>query len=135
MSPNLTSLDTCPWSTPTSHQKIGFGETQPYMQPRKEAPVSDPPSCVYNYPRASMSGYSAITPQTIASVKNSPHFAPPISCFPGNPPCEVIASDNQQQLKLYIQSLQKLLYNFVMYCFHCKLSTKIYGSYLGQTHV
>ena len=117
-------------------KQIGFGETQLFMQPRKEVPVNDPPpSCMYNGLRASTSGYSVITPQTIASVNNSPHFAPPISCFPGNPPCEVIASDNQQQLNMYIQSLQKLLYNFAMYRFHCKLTTEIYGSYLGQTHV
>ena len=105
------------------------------MQPRKEASVNDPPSCMYNYQRASTCGYSVITPQTIASVNNSPHFKPPVNCFPGNPPHEVIAVGNQQQLGLYIHSLQKLLYNFAMYCFHCKLTTKIYGSYLGQTHV
>ena len=104
------------------------------MQPRRDAPVNDPPPCMYDYLRASVSGYSVITPQTTASVNNSLHFAPPVGCFPGNPPHEIIASDNQQQLKLYIQSLQKLLYNFAVYRFHCKLTTEICGSYLGQAH-
>ena len=115
-------------------KEIEFGETKPYLQPRKEASVNDPP-CMYDYQRASMSGYSVIIPQTIASVNNSPHFTPPVNCFLGNPPREVIAADNQQQLRLYIHSLQKLLYNFAMYHFHCKLTTEICGSYLGQTHV
>ena len=115
-------------------KEVRFGETQPYIQPRKEAYVNDPPSCMYDYQRVSTSGYSVITPQTIASVNNSPHFTPPVNCFPGNPPHEVIAADNQQQLRLYIHSLQKLLYNFAMYRFHCNLTTEISGSYLGQTH-
>ena len=116
-------------------KEIGFGETQVYMQPRKEASANDPPSCMYDYQRASTSGYSVITPQIIASMNNSPHFTPPVNCFPGNPPCEVIAADNQQQLRSYIHSLQKPMYNFAVYHFHCKLTTEIYGSYLGQTHV
>ena len=69
------------------------------MQPRKEASVNDPP-CMYDYQRASMSGYSVITSQTIALVDNSPHFVPPVNCFHGNPPHEVIAVDNQQQVRL-----------------------------------
>ena len=97
--------------------------------------MNNPPPCMYNYPRASVSGYPVITHQTIASVDNFPHFTPPVNSSPGNSPCEVIAVDNQQQLRLYIHYLQKLLYNFAVYHFHCKLTTKIYGSYLGQTHV
>ena len=84
---------------------------------------------------ASTSGYSIITPQPVSSVNNSFSLTPPASHITGNPPCEIVAVDNQQQLRLHIQSLQKLLYNFAVYCFHCELTTEIYRSYLGQTHI
>ena len=46
-----------------------------------------------------------------------------------------MAAENQHQLRLYIQSLQKLLRNFAVHHFHCRQTIEVYGSYLGQTHV
>ena len=74
-------------------------------------------------------------PTTITPINNAISFAPPMSRLPGNKPCEIVATENQHQLRLYIQSLQKLLCNFAPYCFHCQLTIEVYGPYLGQTHV
>ena len=46
-----------------------------------------------------------------------------------------MAADNQQKLKNYITSLQKLLRNFALYHFHCQLTIDVCGTYLGQTHI
>ena len=58
-----------------------------------------------------------------------------MSCFPGTNQRVIVAVENQQQLRQYILSLQKLLQNFAVYHFRCRLTIKVYGSYLGQTHV
>ena len=51
------------------------------------------------------------------------------------PPREIVAADNQEQLQLYIESLQRLLVNFAAYRFRCKLPLNIFSSYTGQTNV
>ena len=60
---------------------------------------------------------------------------PPVNHFPDANQCAIVAAGNQQQLRQYITSLQKLLWNFALYCFCCQLNIEVYGSYLGQTHV
>ena len=90
---------------------------------------------MYDCQGAMTSGYSVLTPQTITTINNTISFAPPMSCFPGNTLHKIIAAENQHQLRLYIQSLQKLLCNFAVYCFLCQLTIEVYGSYPGQTHV
>ena len=90
---------------------------------------------MYDCQRAMTSRYSVLTPQTITLINNPISFAPPMSQLPGNKPCEIVAAENQYQLRLYIQSLQKLLHNFAVYHFHCWLTIEVYRSYLGQTHV
>ena len=90
---------------------------------------------MYNCQGATTNGYSVLTPQTITPINNTISFAPPVSQFPGNKPHEIVAAENQHQLSLYIQSLQKLLRNFAVYRFCCQLTIEVYGSYLGQTYV
>ena len=51
------------------------------------------------------------------------------------PSRETIAVHNQEQLRIYVQSLQKLLINFAAYRFHCKLAHNISLSYTGLMNV
>ena len=122
------------YSYPPSNE-VGVGDNQSYMQPRRETFVNDYPLCMYNCQRASTSRYSVLTAQTITPINNSVSFAPPVSHFPGNTLCNIMAAENQHKLRLHIQSLQKLLHNFAVYCYHFQLTIEVYGSYLGQTHV
>ena len=122
------------YSYPPSTE-VGVGDNQSYTQHRRETFVHDYPSCMYDCQRVTTSRYSVLTPQTITPINNPISFAPPISHFPGNTLCEIMAAENQHQLRLYIQSLQKLLLNFAVYHFHCWLTIEVCGSYLGQTHV
>ena len=122
------------YSYPPSTEE-GVDDNQSHAQHRREIFVNDYPLCMYNCQRAMTSGYSVLTPQTITPINNPISFAPPMSHFPGNTPCKIVAAKNQHQLRLYIQSLQKLLSNFAVYHFHCWLTIEVYGSYLGQTHV
>ena len=115
--------------------EVGIGDNQSYSQRRRETFVNDYPLCMYNCQRAMTSGYSVLTPQTITLINNTISFASPVSQFPGNKPHEIVATENQHQLRLYIQSLQTLLHNFAVYYFHCQLTIEVYGSYLGQTHL
>ena len=48
---------------------------------------------------------------------------------------EIMAANNQEQLCIYIQSLQKLLINFTAYRFHCELTLNISLSYTGSMNV
>ena len=90
---------------------------------------------MYDCPQATTSKYSVQNSQIITPINTPIGFAPPVSHFPGTTQCAIVAAENQQQLRLYILSLQKLLRNFAVYRFRCKLTIKVYGSYLGQTHV
>ena len=122
------------YSYPPSTE-VGVGDNQSYTQHRRETFVYDYPSCMYNCQRAMTSGYSFLTPQTIPPINHLISFASPVSRFPGNTLHKIMAAENQHQLRLYIQSLQKLLHNSAVYHFHCCLTIDMYGSYLGQTHV
>ena len=51
------------------------------------------------------------------------------------PSREIIATNNQEQLQNYIQSVQKLLVNFAAYRFHCKLTLIISLSYTSSMNV
>ena len=90
---------------------------------------------MYDSPQTTANRYSVQNSQIITPINTPIGFAPPVSCFPGTTQCEIVAAENQQQLRQYILSLQKLLQNFAVYCFQCHLTIKVYGSYLGQTHV
>ena len=118
------------YSYPLSTQ-VGIGDNQSYTQCRRETFVNDYPSCIYDCQGAMTSRYLVLTPQTITLIKNTISFAPPVSQLPGNKPPEIVAAENQHQLRLYIQSLQKLLCNFAVYYFHCQLTIEVYRSYLG----
>ena len=85
--------------------------------------------------QAATSRYMVQNSQTITLINTPISFAPPVSHFPGTTQHAIVAAENQQQLRLYILSLQKLLQNFAVYHFQCQLTIEVYGSYLGQTHV
>ena len=115
--------------------EVGKGDNQSNTQLTKETIVNDYPSCMYDYPQATTSRYSVQDSQIITPINTPIGFAPPVSRFPDATQCAIVAAENQQQLRQYIKNLQKLLCNFAIYCFRCKLTVKIYGSYLGQTYV
>ena len=113
------------YSYPPSTE-IGVGDNQSYTQHRRETFVNDYPSCMYNCQRARTCRYSVPTPQTITPIKNLISFAPPMSRLPGNKPRKIVAAEYQHQLRIYMQSLQKLLHNFAVYCFRCRLTIEVY---------
>ena len=115
--------------------EVGGDDNQLCSQSAKETFVDDYHSCMYDYPQANTSRYSVQNSQVITPISTPIGFAPPVSCFPGTDQCAIVAAKNQQQLRQYILSLQKLLQNFAVYHFRCQLTIKVYGSYLGQTHV
>ena len=120
------------YTYPLSNE-VGRGDNQLYLQSAKGTFVNDYPSCKYDCPQATTSRYSVQNSQIITPISTPIGFAPPVSCFPGTTQCAIVAAENQ--LRLYILSLQNLLQNFAVYHFWCKLTIKVYGSYLGQTHV
>ena len=122
------------YTYPPSNE-VGRGDNQLCLQSAKETLVDDYPSCMYDYPQATTSRYSVQNSQIITPINTLIGFAPPVSCFPGTTQCAIVAVENQQQLRQYILSLQKLLRNFAVYCFQCQLTIKVYGCYLEQTHV
>ena len=115
--------------------EVGRDDNQVCSQSAKENFVNDYPSCMYDYPQATTSRYSVQNSQITTPINTPIGFALPVNCFPGTNQCVIVAAENQQQLRQYILSLQKLLQNFAVYCFRCQLTIKVYGSYLGQTHV
>ena len=90
---------------------------------------------MYNSPQTTANRYSVQNSQIITPIDTPIGFAPPVSSFPGTTQCAIVAAENQQQLRQYILSLQKLLENSAVYRFQCRLTIKVYGSYLGQIHV
>ena len=118
---------------PTSTE-VGREDTQLCLQSANNSFVGDYPSCMYDSPQTA-NRYSVQNSQIITPINTPVGFAPPVSCFPGTTQCAIVAAENQQQLRRYILSLQKLLQNFAVYRFRCHLTIKGYGSYLGQTHV
>ena len=122
------------YTYPPSNE-VGRDDNQLCSQSAKGTFVHDYPSCMYDYPQSTTSRYSVQNSQIITPINTPIGFAPPVSCFPGTIQHAIVAAENQQQLRQYILSLQKLLQNFAVYCFLCQLTIKVYGSYLGQTHV
>ena len=76
---------------------------------------------MYNCPQATTSRYSVQDSQIITPINTPIGFAPPVSRFPDATQHAIVAAEYQQQLRQYIKNLQKLLFNFVIYCFRCKL--------------
>ena len=89
--------------------EVGRDDNQLCLQSKKETFVDDYPSCMYNYPQATTSRYSVQNSQIITPINTLIGFAPPVSCFPGTIQCAIVAAENQQWLRQYMLSLQKLL--------------------------
>ena len=122
------------YTYPPSNE-VQRGDNQSYPQSARGTFVNDYPSCMYDCPQATTSRYSVQNSQTITLINTQIGFMLPVCHFPDATQCAIVAAGNQQQLRLYIVSLQKLLQNFTVYHFWCQLTIKVYGSYLGQTHV
>ena len=122
------------YTYPTSN-KVGRENNQLCSQSANDSFVDGYSSCMYDSPQTTANRYSVQNSQIITPIDTPICFAPPVSCFPGTAQCAIVAAENQQQLRQYILSLQKLLQNFAVYCFRCHLTIKVYGSHLGQTHV
>ena len=122
------------YTYPTSNE-VGRDDNQLCSQSANDSFVDDYPLCMYDSPQTTANRYSVQNSQIITPIDTLIGFAPPVSCLPGTTQCAIVAAENQQQLRQYILSLQKLLQNFAVYHFQCRLTIKVYGSYLGQTHV
>ena len=122
------------YTYPPSNE-VGRSDNQSYPQSARGTFVNDYPSCMYDCPQAATSRYSVQNSQTITLINTPIGFMPPVCIFPDTTQHAIVAAGNQQQLRLYIDSLQKLLQNFTVYHFQCQLAVEVYGSYLGQTHV
>ena len=92
-----------PWN------EVGRDNNQLCSQFANESFVNDYPSCMYDYPQATTSRYSVQNSQIITPINTPIGFAPPESCLHGTTQCVIVAAENQQQLRQYILSLQKLL--------------------------
>ena len=64
---------------------------------------------MYDCPQATTSRYSVQNSQIITPINTPIGFAPPVSCLPGTTQGTIVAAENQQQLRQYILSLEKLL--------------------------
>ena len=122
------------YTYPLSNE-VGRGNNQSYPQSARGTFVNDYPSCMYDCPQATTSRYSVQNSQTITPINTPIGCMPPVCCFPDTTQHAMVAAGNQQKLRLYIDSLQKLLQNFTVYHFWCQSTIEVYGSYLGQTHV
>ena len=122
------------YTYPTSND-VGREDNQLCLQSANDSLVGDYPSCMYDSPQTTANRYSVQNSQIITPIDTLIGFAPPVSSFPGTAQRAIVAVENQQQLGQYILSLQKLPQNFAVYRFQCCLTIKVYGSYLGQTHV
>ena len=122
------------YTYPLSNE-VGRTDNQLYSQAARGTFVRDYPSCVYDCPQATTSRYPIQDSQNITPINTPIGFVPPVCHFPDAAQCAIVAAGNQQQLRLYIASLQKLLRNFAVYHFQCQLTIEVYGSYFGQTHM
>ena len=104
------------YTYPPSNE-VGRGDNQSHLQSAKGTFVNDYPSCMYDCPQATTNRYSVQDSQIITPINTPIGFAPPVSCFPDATQRAIVAAENQQQLRQYIKNLQKLLCNFVVYCF------------------
>ena len=64
---------------------------------------------MYNYPQATTRRYSVQNSQIITPINTPIGLEPPVSCLAGTTQRAIVAAENQQQLRQYILSLQKLL--------------------------
>ena len=90
------------------------------------------------YVQLSTSNYQQIFSTKLSDYNPNQYpdwFCTTCELFPGTTQCAIVAAENQQQLRQYILSLQKLQQNFAVYHLWCQLTIKVYVSYLGQTHV
>ena len=92
-----------------SSNEVGRSDNQSYPQSARGTFVNDYPSCMYDCPQATTSRYSVQNSQTITLLNTSIGFAPSVCHFPDTTQCAIVAAGNQQQLRLYIDSLRKLL--------------------------
>ena len=104
------------YTYPTSNE-VGRDDNQLCSQSANDSFVDDYPSCMYDSPQTTANRYSVQISQIITPIDTPIGFAPPVSCFPGTAQCVIVAAENQQQLRQYILSLQKLLQNFAVYHF------------------
>ena len=104
------------YTYPTSNE-VGRDDNQLCSQSANDSFVDDYPSCMYNSPQTTANRYSVKKSQIITPINTPIGFAPPVSCFPHTIQCAIVAAENQQQLRQYILSLQKLLQNFAVYHF------------------
>ena len=72
---------------------------------------------MYDSPQAPANRYSVQNSQIITPIDTLIGFAPPVSCLPSTTQHAIVVAENQQQLRQYILSLQKLLQNFAVYHF------------------
>ena len=99
------------YTYPTSNE-VGRDDNHLCSQ-SNDSVVDDYPLCMYDLPQTTANRYSVQNSQIVTPIG----FAPPVSCFPGTAQCAIVAAENQQQLRQYILSLQKLLQNFAVYRF------------------
>ena len=92
-----------------SPNEVGRSDNQSYPQSARGTFVNDYPSCMYDCPQATTSRYSVQDSQTITLINAPIGFAPPVCHFPDATQRAIVAAGNQQQLQLYIDSLQELL--------------------------
>ena len=90
-----------------SSNEVGRSDNQLYPQSARGIFVNDYPSCMYDCPQATTSRYSVQDSQTITSINTLIGFVPPVCHFPDATQHAIVAAGNQQQLRLYIDSLQK----------------------------
>ena len=104
------------YNYPPSNE-VGRDDNKLCSHSAKETFVDDYPLCMYGYPQATTSRYSVQNSQIITPINTLIGFAPPVSCFPGTNQCAIVEAKNQQHIRQYILSLQKLLQNFAAYSF------------------
>ena len=104
------------YTYPISNE-VGRDDNQLFSQSANESFVDDYPSCMYDSPQAPANRYLVQNSEIKTPIDTPIGFAPPVNCLPGTTQCAIVVVENQQQLRQYILSLQKLLQNFAVYCF------------------
>ena len=92
-----------------SSNEVGRSDNQSYSQSARGTFANDYPSCMYDCPQATTSRYPIQDSQTVTPINTLIGFTPPVCHFPDTTQRAIVAAGNQQQLRLYIDSLQKFL--------------------------
>ena len=92
--------------------EVARGDNLIYPSCVRRTFANDYPMNVCDCAQATTSRYLQYNPQN--PVNSSVSFTPPVSHFPDVNQQAIVAADNQQQLRNYITSLQKLLQNFAV---------------------